>query len=115
MKIIRSFAYAFTGIAIVIKSEINAIIHLFATAVVVGLGLRYEITSLEWISLLIVIGMVWLTEIINTALEETIDLLHPERAVAAGRIKDMAAGAVLVAALIALAVGCIIFIPYLLE
>lgn len=115
MKLLKSFGYAFNGIALVVKTEINAIIHLIATVLVVILGFRYQIDTTEWVALVVVIGMVWLTEILNTAMEEAIDLLHPEQAVAAGRVKDIAAGAVLVASFIAVIVGLLIFVPYLIE
>ena len=70
-----------------------------------------RINSVEWIFIIAAIGIVFTTEIINTTIEELVDLVSPERQKKAGVIKDLAAGAVMIAAIMALIIGCVIFIP----
>lgn len=106
----RSFGFAFKGISLVLK-ERNFKIQLVAAIVVIALGFVYNISGLEWIALVICIGSVLCLEIINTAIEKSIDLLHPEWNEKAGKIKDISAGAVLVASIASVVVAAIIFIP----
>ncbi len=68
---------------------------------------------MEWVAIILCIGMVLATELINTAIERLVDLISPDRNPIAGQIKDIAAGAVLICAIAAAIVGLIIFIPYL--
>jgi len=107
----RSFSYAFSGIAGFLKQEHNAIIHLLATAVVTGLVFIYPVSPTEIILLVLVTGLVWITELVNTAIEKIMDFVSTERSPEIKFIKDLAAAAVLVAALVALVTGCIVFIP----
>jgi len=110
----RSFGFAFKGIAIAL-GERNFVIHLIAALLVVFLGFAFRISHLEWISLLICISSVLCLELINTAIEKTIDLLHPQQHPKAGEIKDLAAASVLVAVIISVIIGVIIFIPKILN
>jgi diacylglycerol kinase (ATP) len=77
------------------------------------LGFIFKISHTEWIG--VCIALVLSLELINTSIEKTIDLLHPDFNERAGEIKDMAAAAVLVAAIISVIIGLIIFIPKILE
>ena len=79
------------------------------------LGFIFKISHTEWIGFCICIALVLSLELINTSIEKTIDLLHPDFNERAGEIKDMAAAAVLVAAIISVIIGLIIFIPKILE
>jgi len=79
--------------------------------VVVLSGLFFKVTAAEWIALVLCCGAVMATEVMNTSLEYLADALHPERHPAVGRAKDAAAGAVLIAALAAVAVAAIVFLP----
>lgn len=112
---IKSFGYAFKGIATLIASQPNAQIHLVATLVVVGLGFWLDIQRGEWVALLLAMALVWLAEGMNTALEFLTDLASPDYHPLAGKAKDVAAGAVLIAALFAAAVGLVILGPYVGE
>ena len=112
---IKSFGYAFKGIATLIGSQPNAQIHLVATLLVVGLGFWLDIQRGEWIAVLLAMALVWLAEGMNTALEFLTDLASPDFHPLAGKAKDVAAGAVLIAAIFAAAVGIIVFGPYLGE
>lgn len=110
----RSFQFAFKGI-IKAFSERNFKIHLILTVLVVVLGFLFRISFLEWISVCLCIALVLSLELINTSIEKTIDLLHPDFNEKAGDIKDIAAAAVLIAAIISLIVAGIIFIPKLID
>ena len=110
---LRSFGYAFRGLAICFHTQANARIHALATVVVVALGFALRLAAWEWCAVVLSIAAVWAAECFNTAMEGVVDLVSPERQPLAGRIKDLAAGAVLAAAISAAAVGAIIFGPKL--
>ena len=109
----ESFACAFRGIAALLKSEVHARIHLVATIAVIALGWWCEITRIEWIAVVLSIGLVWVAEALNTAIEYVADLAHPDEHPEVKRLKDLAAAAVLFASVIALVVGLLIFWPRL--
>ncbi|MGY0009693.1 diacylglycerol kinase family protein [Bacillus anthracis] len=111
-KLIDSFGYAIVGIFFCLRHERNMKIHYLAAVIVLFCGFYFHITKVEWMILLIVIGIVMSLEMVNTAVEKTVDLattdIHPFAKVA----KDVAAGAVLLFAIIAVIIGAIIFLPY---
>lgn len=109
---VKSFGYAIKGIKAVFWAEHNFRIHLLATVIVIGLGLYFNIESSEWLWLILAIALVLVSETFNTALEKLVDLAEPDHDPLAGKIKDIAAGAVLVAAVASLAIGIIVFWPY---
>lgn len=110
---LRSFGYAFQGIATLLHSQAHARIHLLATTLVLGAGFYLEINRGDWVALLLAMGMVWMAEALNTALEFLTDLVSPEHHPLAGKAKDVAAAAVLLAAMFAAGVGAVVFYPYL--
>ena len=114
-KRMRSFGFAFKGIFILIKNEPNAKVHILAAVLVIFAGIYFRISNLEWLAVIICIGSVLGAEAINSAVEDLVDIVSPERSSKAGRIKDLAAGAVLVTSISALAVGVIVFLPYILK
>lgn len=109
--LIQSFKNAFRGIFFVFRSERNMMIHLIIATLVVIFGWIFHINPAEWILCLICFALVITAEMINTALENIVDLISPERNHLAGKAKDIAAGAVLITAIIAAIIGLIIFIP----
>ena len=109
----RSFGHAFRGLAICFRTQANARIHALATVLVVALGFALKLVAWEWCAVALAIASVWAAECFNTAMESVVDLVSPERQPLAGRIKDLAAGAVLAAAIGAAVVGAIIFGPKL--
>ncbi len=111
---LRSFRFAFNGILAFLRSEPNGRIHLAATVAVVAMASWLGCTVMEWALLTFAMALVWVAEMINTTIEKTMDLLHPDRHQAVKWIKDVAAGAVLVAAVAAAVVGGLIFIPKLI-
>ncbi len=108
----RSFGYAFAGIALLIRSQHNAWIHSLATLLVVGLGALLPLSALEWCALIFAIAMVWVAEAMNTALELLADTLSPRENLVVGKAKDLAAGAVLIAAIAAAGVGLVVLGPH---
>jgi diacylglycerol kinase (ATP) len=113
-KLFNSFGYAFKGIAYAAKTQLNFRIHLGVTAVAVLLGIWLHIAVSEWQWVAVCIALVLVTEIFNTMIETLVDLVSPGYNEKAGHIKDMSAGAVVIAALFALITGTIIFLPKLL-
>lgn len=113
-KRIKSFGYAFKGIASLIRKEHNAWIHCIAIVVVTLAGFYFGITPTEWCIVTICFGLVLAAEGFNTAIERLVDLVSPEYHPIAGDVKDMAAGAVLICAICAAIAGCIVFLPYFL-
>jgi diacylglycerol kinase len=110
-KRLASFRYAFRGLADLFKSQPNARIHLAATVVAVAAGFFFGVSLAEWAMLVLCIAMVLSLEAANTALEHLTDLVSPDFHPLAGRAKDVAAAAVLIAAIGAVLVGCFIFFP----
>ena len=107
----KSFVYAFNGIKIFFGTQHNVWIHsAIAVLVIIG-GFYFKVSTAEWCFLVFAIGFVLTAEAINTAMEYLVDLVSPEHNIKAGKIKDIAAGATLIAAITAATVGLIIFIP----
>lgn len=111
-RLLKSFQFAFKGIAIAFKEQLNLKIHAMATLLVFGFGFYFKITTTEWLVLLLTTSLVIGLELINTAIEYIVDLVSPEQNPLAGKIKDVAAGAVLTVAIGALVIGIVIFSKY---
>lgn len=114
-KRIESFAFAFRGIFKAFRTEHNLWIQSTIAIVVIFFGFYFQISSSEWLLVILSIGLVLTAELFNTAIEGIVDMVSPEYNKMAGYVKDVAAGAVLVAAIAAAVIGSIIFIPYLLN
>jgi len=114
-RLAASFGFAFRGIVALLRSQANARIHLAATIAVVAAGFFFGITRMEWCAIVAAIGLVWSAEGLNTAIECVVDLVSPDQHPLAGRAKDIAAGAVLIAAVIAAIIGALVFLPHLLA
>ena len=114
-RLINSFKYAFEGIISTIIREQNMTIHFFATIFVVILGLFLNLSTLEWILISLICGLVLATELINTSIEAVVDLVSPKEHPLAKVAKDTAAGAVLVFALVSLIIGFMIFVPKIIS
>ncbi len=113
-KRIKSFGFAFDGLQTLFKEEHNSRIHLIGAIGVITFSFIFQIALIEWIAIIFVIGLVFITEIINTSIENIADFISPEKHDSIKKIKDLAAAAVLLSALTAIIVGLIIFIPRLL-
>lgn len=115
MNMIKSFRNAFNGIGILIQSERNFQIHLIAFTLVIGAGFYFGIAPKEFIVILFVSALVFALEGVNTAIEKLCNEVTEERKESIRKIKDIAAGAVLVGAIFASVIGVIIFYPYLIQ
>ncbi len=107
----RSFGFALKGLAEFFRTQHNAWIHAFAAAVVIVAGSLWDLERWEWGLVIVSIGLVFISEAFNTAIEYLTDLVSPGYNEKAGRVKDLAAGAVLISALAAAASGMIVFGP----
>ncbi|MFC0184162.1 undecaprenol kinase [Pseudarcicella hirudinis] len=103
--------FALSGILTMLKSENNARIHLLASVVVISLGFYLKLNTTEWLWIALAIALVWIMEAVNTAFEAVIDLLSPDFHPLAGKAKDIAAGAVLMAAIFAIVVAVVVLLP----
>ena len=111
----KSFGYAFEGIWTGIRKERNMRIHCLAVILVTAAGTFFGLSAAEWCICFLLFGMVISLELVNTAVEAVVDLVTEEKKPLAKIAKDTAAGAVLFTAVMAVIIGCIIFIPHLLE
>ena len=111
---IKSFRYAFEGLISFFAAEHNAIIHLLITISAVAAAAFFGVSKLEWIAITLVTGLVWVTEVFNTAIEKLCDFVSHDFHPGIKFIKDLSAAAVLVAAAVALLTGAIIFLPKIL-
>jgi diacylglycerol kinase (ATP) len=109
----KSFKHAFNGIRLFFVEGHNARIHLLAAILVVVMSFYFNISLLEWLAIIFAIAIVWMAEMINTAIETLSDVVSPAYHPKIKIVKDIAAGAVLVAAVAAVIVGLLIFIPKL--
>ncbi|WP_102274524.1 diacylglycerol kinase family protein [Cytobacillus massiliigabonensis] len=113
-RLIQSFGFAFTGIRSVIMNERNMKIHLGISLIVILTGLWLSLSKLEWLFIFLAIGGMLSLEMINTAIERAIDLVTDEYHPLAKDAKDIAAGAVLLYAILSVIIGLIIFLPKIL-
>jgi diacylglycerol kinase len=112
---LESFRYAFAGIWYTLKTQRNAQIHLGITTTIVILGLTLKLTRTEWAILMLTTGFVWATEMLNTVAEAAMDYATTDFNPQVKIVKDVAAGAVLIAAITAVIVGLLILGPPLFE
>ena len=110
----KSFQFAFHGLYQFFSTQHNAIIHAIATGVVITLSAIIKLPLNKFLFVIIAIGLVWMAELFNTAIEQLCDMVCPKQHPQIKFIKDVSAAAVLVTALIAVITACIIFIPVLL-
>lgn len=109
------FKFAWSGIKVAFQTEKNFRIHLIIGIIIILLSLIVNLNQLEWFMVLIAIALVIIAELFNSIIERLIDYLKPETHIQAKEIKDISAGAVLIAAIFAATIGSIIFIPKLLA
>jgi diacylglycerol kinase (ATP) len=112
---LRSFGHAFRGLAILLRTQHNARIHAFATILVLAAGALLRISLSEWALIALAVVCVWVAEALNTSIESLVDLASPDPHPLAGKAKDVAAGAVLIAAIGSLIVGALVFGPHVLR
>ena len=108
---VQTFGHAFRGIGTMLATQTNARVHALATVLVVAAGLAFGLDRAEWLAITLTIAAVWSLEAVNTAIEAICDLVSPDPNPLVKVAKDVAAGAVLVAAIAALVVAAIVFGP----
>ncbi len=106
-----SFKHALNGLKILILEEHNSRIHVFATGIVIALGFILNVSSFEWMILVLCFCLVIALEIINSAIENLCDIVSDDFHPRIKKIKDLSASAVLISAISSIIVGLIIFIP----
>lgn len=114
-KFLHSFRYAFHGIRAALADQQNLRVLVFIAALVIALGFYFDVDRFEWCILLLCIGLVIGLEMINSSIENLVDLVTLEKKPLAGKIKDIAAGAVLLVSILSTIIGIIIFSKYVFE
>jgi diacylglycerol kinase (ATP) len=110
---IGSFRHAFRGVATLLRTQHNAWLHLAATVIVVVFGVFLGISRLDWIAVILAIGIVWSAEALNTSIEFLADEVSLDKRELIGQAKDLGAAGVLVASIAAFLTGLFVFIPYI--
>lgn len=110
---LKSLAHALRGADYIVRTQPNARLHLLVAVLVCVAGVYVGLGRAEWLWISVAITLVWSAEAFNTALEQLADVLHPARHSGIGRAKDVAAAAVLIAALGAAVIGLLVFVPHL--
>ena len=109
------FKCAGHGIFVCIREETNMKVHLIIALLVMILAWWLDFARMEWCMLLLCIGLVLALEMVNTAIENIVDFICPQYDPRAGKIKDVGSGLVLIFALFVAVIGCMLFIPHLME
>lgn len=110
-----SYQYSIRGIRLAFLLEYNMRFHLAAAVVVILINYLLDVSRTEWLITLILIGLVWMTEVFNTAVEKLADRINREHDPLIGQVKDLASAAVLIICFFAVVCALIIYLPYLLE
>ncbi len=114
-RVLRGFVFAWNGILLLWREEKNCKIHLFFTLAVIIAAVIFRVSAAEWCILVAAIGSVWGAETMNSAIERNVDLVTDEKKMLAGEAKDLAAGAVLILAVMSAVIGLIIFLPKIIS
>jgi len=112
---LKSFTFAFAGIAYMLRTQHNAWLHLVATLAVIAAGFALNVSTDDWRWLVAAIVLVWTAEAVNTAFEHLCDVVSPEFHASVQKSKDIAAGAVLICVIGAVIIGLQVFVPYFLR
>ncbi|WP_020008451.1 diacylglycerol kinase family protein [Salinicoccus albus] len=113
-RLLRRFKFAFMGLKTMLKKDMHVLAHMISTVLVVLLGLFFSLEKVEWLFLTSAIFAVLVTEVMNTGVEFTVDLVTEHYHEYARAAKDVSAAAVFLACLYAVIIGLVIFIPYIL-
>ncbi len=111
---LKSFLYALRGLQVSWREQRNLKVQSIVAIIATGAGFYFDISLTEWSLILMAIGLVISMELVNSAIEGLVDLVTRERTELAGKVKDIAAGAVLFASFIAVVIGVLVFRRYLL-
>ena len=114
-KRVQSFKYAIEGLAAAVRDQPNLVVQLCIAAIVLAAGFYFQISKAEWLIITLTIGFVITFELTNTAIEEIVDSFTNQVHPAAKKAKDVSAAAVLIAAITAVVIGIMVFLPYILA
>ncbi len=114
-KHVFSFRNALAGLRWIYRSERNFKVHILLSCLAILAGLFFRVSRIEFLVILILIGMGLAIETVNTAIEEAIDAIHKDWSEEIKVAKDVSAAAMLIFALTALVIACVIFIPRILN
>lgn len=112
IRLLKSFQFAWRGLRAAFSEQPNLRIHAGAASLVVVAGLFFEISVGDWALLALCVGLVVVAELFNTAIEYLVDMVQPQFEPRAGKVKDIAAAAVLMAAITSIIVAVLIFMKY---
>jgi len=112
-KHLNSYKYSINGIWLAFRYEANMRFHLAAALIVILLNFQLHVSKTDWIITLILIGLAWMAEIFNTAIEKLADRVTKEQDPLIGTVKDLASGGVLIICIFAVVCALIIYLPYL--
>lgn len=112
-RFLNSFVFAFRGMGHCLRHEKNFRIQFGAAIVVIACGIYFQISTMEWVSILICISMVLGLEMVNSTIEKIANFISPDYHPGIKIIKDLAAGAVLLVSIISAIIGLFIFLPKL--
>lgn len=111
----RSLGYAWQGLRVFWKTEAHALVHATATVIAIIAGCLFHLSKDEWKWLLTATFLVWITEVLNTAVEKLADVVTPGYSIAIKQVKDMTAASVLLSAVLAVVIALIIFLPKIIS
>ncbi len=114
-RFVKSFGYSIDGLKYAYKYEQSMLIHVIATVGVIGANFLFHVSGMEWLITLLSIGMVLSAELINTAIEAVVDLVTLEIHPLAKIAKDCGSAATFVLAMMAGAIGFVVYIPHIIE
>ncbi|WP_295768637.1 diacylglycerol kinase family protein [uncultured Mucilaginibacter sp.] len=114
-KHLASYKFSVKGIWLAFRYESNMLFHLLAAIAVIAVNMLFAVTKTEWLITLMLIGLAWMAEIFNTAIEKLADRVTKQHDPLIGQVKDLAAGAVLIICLFAAICAVIIYVPYILK
>ena len=112
-RLFRSFKFAFKGLGTLIRKEQNFRIHLISAMAILFLSIYFKIALWQWAIIVMMIALIFILEMLNTVFERLVDMLKPRLHSYVGEIKDIMSAMVFVAAIAAVILALIIFIPYL--
>ena len=111
----QSFKNAFNGFCQAVADERNMKIHIVVAIMVIILGMLFKLDTPRWMAVIFAIGLVFVCELFNTAIELLTDMVSPEYSKQAKRVKDTSAAAVLVSAVISVIIGTIVFLGPIID
>ena len=114
-RLIKSFRHALRGLKHTLLFHQNLRVHVIVSFLAIGLGILLKISQIEWVVIVAAIFFVLVAEMVNTALEEIINLVKEDHSERARIAKDVSAGMVLLAAIFAVMIGLIVFIPHIVR